>query len=578
MSLTAALNTANTSLRTLQTQIRVTSANIANANQENYSRKIVGLTTPALDNNLPGAPIVGSVTRVTATYLQNDLNNSISDTAAYDLLKKYSVNIANFVDANSSKPDLSNLYSKFEQAWKDFEVSPEDPVLQSTVIQSGDTLATKIRNLNAETLNFDQQVISDISIDINTLNGKLSTIANLNQQIVTFASTNQPIGDLEDQRDAALRDVAELVKIRTVPASNGQIYVYTAAGTQLVGQGVANQFAYSSASSAPYNTIQVTSNGVASGSNLASQFTGGRIGSALRYRDGSLLTSSNSNDGAITKYQNQLDVLADNLIKVVNGAYNTAATSTPAPTPAELASNFFQHPTPTSPQTVSSVIAVDSTLLAGTASVKRLSAATVQQALATDVETIRNAAVTTSTVTFNAATDQVTYGAAHGLSTGQTVRFSYTTGGSAPTDNSGNSMEYTEYYAIVVNATTIQLATTAANAAAGTAVNIATAGANVVTPPQALGQSGLSLTTVAPAAVAGGFLSYNARAASDNSDYLKTSEVTKNALDQRVRNIVQVDMDQEVADLQILQNAYAANARVMTAVTEMFNSLMQIGG
>ena len=47
MSLTAALNTTLMGLSTIQAQTGVASGNIANAQNPNYSRKMVQLTTPA---------------------------------------------------------------------------------------------------------------------------------------------------------------------------------------------------------------------------------------------------------------------------------------------------------------------------------------------------------------------------------------------------------------------------------------------------------------------------------------------------------------------------------------------------
>ena len=49
-----------------------------------------------------------------------------------------------------------------------------------------------------------------------------------------------------------------------------------------------------------------------------------------------------------------------------------------------------------------------------------------------------------------------------------------------------------------------------------------------------------------------------------------------NALEQRFNDSAAVNIDQEMAHLLQLQNAYAANARVLTTVKEMLDQLLRI--
>ena len=48
------------------------------------------------------------------------------------------------------------------------------------------------------------------------------------------------------------------------------------------------------------------------------------------------------------------------------------------------------------------------------------------------------------------------------------------------------------------------------------------------------------------------------------------------SLQQRFNDNAGVNVDQEMAHLLNLQNAYAANARVLSAVREMLDALMQV--
>ena len=56
----------------------------------------------------------------------------------------------------------------------------------------------------------------------------------------------------------------------------------------------------------------------------------------------------------------------------------------------------------------------------------------------------------------------------------------------------------------------------------------------------------------------------------------QTQALTLEALDQRMAEEYGVDVDEEMARLMELQNAYAANARVISIVQELLDTLMEI--
>jgi len=66
------------------------------------------------------------------------------------------------------------------------------------------------------------------------------------------------------------------------------------------------------------------------------------------------------------------------------------------------------------------------------------------------------------------------------------------------------------------------------------------------------------------------------QAAAAASNLQQGQEVVLNALKQRVTDASGVNVDQEMATLLNLQNAYGANARVMSAVKELFDLLLRM--
>jgi flagellar hook-associated protein 1 len=75
---------------------------------------------------------------------------------------------------------------------------------------------------------------------------------------------------------------------------------------------------------------------------------------------------------------------------------------------------------------------------------------------------------------------------------------------------------------------------------------------------------------------AGQILGQNATAASKAHDDLQFQTGVQNQISTQAQSVSSVNMDQELANLTIYENAYTASARVVQTVNSMFNTLMQI--
>jgi len=92
--------------------------------------------------------------------------------------------------------------------------------------------------------------------------------------------------------------------------------------------------------------------------------------------------------------------------------------------------------------------------------------------------------------------------------------------------------------------------------------------------------SGIGTTATPFSGTLGTFLrqiiSHQGEAANAAENLKQGQDVVLNTLKQRFNDTAGVNVDQEMANLLLLQNSYAANARVMTAVKAMLDALLQI--
>lgn len=470
MSLGAALNTAVIGLSTLQQQTRLVSGNVANAQNPNYSRKVASLTTPVAEG-LPQAALVSSITRIIAPEIQQDVYKQNAAYGGLEAQLGYARELAETLDATNTtggQPTLLQMLTRFEDAWKQLEATPEDNDLRNQVVLRGNELTAEIRRLNGLQSELLTRAQENIQGDLDKINLVTVEIAKLNTQIASQKAGGAPTGDLEDLRDAQVAELATRVGIRTIENDRGELFVYTEGGVQLVGV-VAQQFSYNTTT----NEITTTSGSTA----LNTGFLTGSVRASLDYLDDSAaaLADSDPNVGMLQKYFNQLDSFAANLVTVVNNAYDDPGTG--------AVEQFFATPTANAE---AGDIAVLAALQTTPSNLNADRAGAVQQAM-------RNTTLTAANI--NRAADR----------------------------------------------------------------------------------NGLAIANVNIFGVANGVLAYHARTAADNEANRDTAERLQHALDQKLRNLTGVNIDDELAQLQLLTNNYGALANVMNSITEMFDQLVNIG-
>jgi len=335
MSLFSALNVSLSGLQAATTQMQLVANNIANAGQEGYTRKSIIQSAVTLGTE-GGGTIVSGYTRATDDTLQETLNDAASDAGLRDAQNEYLQQVENLLDSvNSTSPALSSAISKFASAWRQMSAEPESNVQQQQVIQAASNLASTVRKIAASIESLDRQAHDDINTTISDLNANLASIVDLNVKISQAVSAGQSAGNLEDERDRLVQEVASVMNVTIMQRPQGQIALYTPGGYTLV-DGAAQAFEYNG------TTVYTTGNPSLSLNNV---LTGGRLEALINFRADSspAAVSAEPTSEVIRKLRSQLDEVVTAFTEVSAGppesfayAYNNAVGEA-----GELADSFF---------------------------------------------------------------------------------------------------------------------------------------------------------------------------------------------------------------------------------------------
>jgi flagellar hook-associated protein 1 FlgK len=299
MSLSTALNIAQSSLFNTSRQTSVLSRNVQESSNPDYTRRVA-----LLGSSAPGAHVV-TVRRASDEQLFRQNLSAISSWAGQSALaqglEQLDISI-NGVDGNTS---AATVIGRLQEALQTYSASPSNRSLAESAIDAArqvvNTLnagSQTIQNLRVST---DREITAAVS-DLNTL---LKDFKEANDAVVMGTRSGRDVNDALDRRDALLKKISEVVPVTTLSRDAGDMVLMTRDGVTLfetVPRNVTFQPLSAHAPGARGNGVFVDGVPVSLGTG-GNTTASGRLAGLLQLRDGASAT-----------LQAQLDEVARGLI------------------------------------------------------------------------------------------------------------------------------------------------------------------------------------------------------------------------------------------------------------------------
>ncbi|MGE5537906.1 MAG: flagellar hook-associated protein FlgK [Gemmatimonas sp.] len=304
-----AMRGAVSAMQTMQTALAVTSNNIANANTEGYTKKSTNFSTTTVDGVSAGVH-VDSVTRNVNDFLVRELRNQLSSVNAANVMDQYYSNMQNLFGTPDSSSSLAMLLTNLSNDMQALSLDPQSPSAQSKVVLSAQAITASLNQSSQKVQDLRNQANKAIATDVGNINSALDKIADLNLQIARATHLSQPTGDLEDERDRQLASVAQAMDIGTYKGEDGELVVFTGSGETLVDRGVASHLSYTPSSSMSA-TIYYPGGGVSAitvhGRDITTDIGSGRLASLVDLRDNVLPNLGLQFDALAQKLSDQMN-------------------------------------------------------------------------------------------------------------------------------------------------------------------------------------------------------------------------------------------------------------------------------
>ena len=129
---------------------------------------------------------------------------------------------------------LNNALSEFFTAFDDLASNPTNLAARTAVLSTAGTLATVFNRLGTalfqQRLNLDNAVTAEVT----EINGMLNEIAELNRSILKIENGNVAANDLRDQRDLLIKQLSEKVDVQLIDTNDSNTTLTLSGGTPLV--------------------------------------------------------------------------------------------------------------------------------------------------------------------------------------------------------------------------------------------------------------------------------------------------------------------------------------------------------
>lgn len=238
MSLGNILSVARSALLAQQTAVQVASQNLSNSATEGYSRQRAALA--------PGDPVrttaglmgtgvrVRDVERARDALLDVAVRREGGNAAGSGLRRDLLGEVEGVFGELSSTP-VSGALDEFWNAWSDLASHPDTDSLRGLVQLQGGRVATSVNGALDALAQVGEAARDRVMATVSDVNNLAARVADLNGQIQTAELGGSTAGDLRDQRDLLLDDLARRAGARVLERPDGTLAVAIGGATLVDG-------------------------------------------------------------------------------------------------------------------------------------------------------------------------------------------------------------------------------------------------------------------------------------------------------------------------------------------------------
>ncbi len=232
MSLTLSLNTALSGLQTNQASLQIVSNNVTNAGTEGYTRKTAERTALTLQGLGAGVEL-GEIKRLVDQTLIGEMRDTLALLSRDQVQQPYYQQMQDLFGKPGDDSSIGATITTLATALEGLATTPEGQTQRVQVVNAALDLARQFNTMSGEIQRLRGDAERQLSATVDQVNASLQQISDLNDEIVLRKASQQTTAELEDKRDTAMTKLAGFMDIQTFTRGTGEVVIFTSEGTLL---------------------------------------------------------------------------------------------------------------------------------------------------------------------------------------------------------------------------------------------------------------------------------------------------------------------------------------------------------
>ncbi|WP_454645756.1 flagellar hook-associated protein FlgK [Bradyrhizobium liaoningense] len=246
MGLSSALASAMSGLRANQAALSIVSSNVANSQTPGYvvqTPNQIEVTTGDFGSTV----MTTGVSRALDSYVLNQLRTETGGSGYADQMANILKQLQNVYGTPGNSGTLEAALNKFTTALQALSTSSGASSAQTVALGAAQALAQQLNITTNGIQSLRSNVEQDLGNSARAANAAMQQIADINTRLQGLSVNDPSAATLMDQRDQAINTLSKYVDVRVTTDGSNQTNIYTTTGIQLVGAGLASEFSFASA-------------------------------------------------------------------------------------------------------------------------------------------------------------------------------------------------------------------------------------------------------------------------------------------------------------------------------------------
>ncbi|GHA14803.1 flagellar hook-associated protein FlgK [Devosia pacifica] len=286
MGLLTSINNAVSGIRVNQDSLNLVSKNIANSGTPGYHRQ--SLSVIDYGNEASSYARTSGVQRAFNQSLQTYYTSQVSTASQASTKAAYLDRLQTFMGKPGSEGSLDTVYQNLKNAFETLSVSPDDHAARAEVVSKSQTFTGTLNRLWGNVRDMRLETETKMSSAVDDLNDMLTSLGDVNQRLQDVAASPDSRTMLLDRRDSLVSEIAEKIDVRADYKLDGTVALRTKSGVGLI-DGRVSRFSYESSGAVGEGRLMLTSPG-GNKIDLAKQggLQGGELAALVDLRDNTL--------------------------------------------------------------------------------------------------------------------------------------------------------------------------------------------------------------------------------------------------------------------------------------------------